>query len=293
MRIFSVIFTASLLVGCAHTSKVDITPVNINPITQMKSDPFDPSEVHSLAEAHMEDEKYKLALKEYSRLLAHNPNDQKAKLGAGNSFLALGEHGKAASIFWVKPQEDMSKDWSTGKTLSGIYFGKYENEETAIHDGMLIAPNDARLWNAKGRWHDQRGEWQDALLCYVNALETGNSQSATINNMGMSLMLQGRYIESLEKFAQAKSLSPDTEIYDSNLRMNHILQGNLEEALSDIDDRRASNIFNDAGYVAIQQDDKIMAERLFEKALEISPVFHVKASANLDALKSSQQTALP
>lgn len=293
MRPLLVIIATGFLASCAHTPKVEISPVNITPVTQMKSAPFDPAETRALAESHTEHERYQAALKEYSRLLAHDPNDFEAKLGAGNSFLALGNYGKAASIFWGEAPDILSNDWSTGKTLSGIYFGKFENNETAIHDGMMIAPNDPRLWNAKGRWHDQREEWQEALLCYVTALDTGESQSATINNMGMSLMLQKRYSESLEKFAQAKSLSPDTEIYDNNLRMNHILLNNLAEALMDIDEHRASDIFNDAGYVAIQQNNIIMAERFFEKAMEISPVFHVKANANLSALKAQEQTALP
>lgn len=282
------------LSGCATMPGVDVTPININPITQTKSDPFDPEEKLELAQSAFESENYTIALKEYAALLAFNPEDAPARLGAGNSFLALGNFDKAASVFWAEmPQldDEESDEWATGKTLSGIYVGKHENNETAIHDGLELAPNDPRLWNAKGQMHDRQQEWMDALNCYVTALDIGKSRTGTINNMGMSLLLQKRYPEAQEKFQNAKDLSPDTNIYDNNWRMSQILMGDHKLALSDIDETRGSNILNDAGYVAMQSDRMLLAEHLFNKALEISPVFHEKAQANLDALLAVQLEA--
>jgi len=211
---------------------------------------------------------------------------KKARLGTGQSLLALGKFEKAAKVFWGKPisDEDLNEDFELGKIISGIYTDRYDNVEVAIHDGMMIDPDDARLWNAKGRWHDGRAEWMDALSCYVSAMNTGKWRSSTINNMGMSLLLQGRFAEAKDKFKQSIDLNPDSIVYDNNLRMAHILTDNFGAALKDIGDSRAADLLNDAGFVSANRGKKKLAEKLFRKALDISPVFHPDAQANLDNL---------
>ncbi len=293
MRFLILTGLAILASGCA--SGVNYTPVNIEPVQHIKSAPFDAEATLADAQTKFEAENYRGALEDFLKVSAYEPGRQDSRLGVANSYLALGYYERAARIFWhpdpVWTDGDYANDVALGKTLSGIYTGRYDNIETAINDGMTLEPNDARLWNAKGRWHDGRGEWMDALSCYVAAMELGQSRSGTINNMGMSLLMQGRQIEAEEKFAQAVDLSPDTEIYDNNLRMVYILKGDLTQALDDISDKRAANILNDAGYVAYNRGNFSKAETLFSKALDLSPVFHADAQANLDRLRA--ETATP
>lgn len=292
MRRTVLITLAFILSGCA--SGVNVTPVNIQPIQQIKSDPFDPDETLVSAKKMFEQENYTGALGDFLKVSAYDPQRQDARLGMADSFLALGQYKRAARIFWhpdpAWQEGEYTQEIAVGKILSGIYTQQFDNVETAINDGMVLDPNDARLWNAKGRWHDGRREWMEALSCYVAAMELGQWRSGTINNMGMSLLMQDRTEEAKEKFLQAVDLSRDTEIYDNNLRMTHILQGNLRAALDDIADRRAANILNDAGYVAFKKDKFELAEMLFSKALEISPIFHADAQANLDLLRETAPT---
>jgi len=287
----TVLICGLLLGACASTSAVTVMPVEIKPVTQIKSEPFVPEEVAELAREYFAAEQFSDALKEYNRLLAFDPSDEKARLGKANSHLALGEYSKAAMIFWTD-----DTDWSEaidlteieiGRTLSGIYTDRFDSVGKALNDGLAVDPEDGRVWNAKGQWHDGRKEWMSALSAYVTALKTGRTRSGTINNMGMSLLLQGRYEEAQRKFEQAGVISPKTEIYDNNLRMSLILLGDLEQALAGIDERRGSDLLNDAGYVAMQRGQNALAERLFLNALEISPVFHAKAQDNLDALRET------
>lgn len=293
MRRLLLIGFAATLSACA--TGVEVTPVNIQPVQQIKSDPFDPDATMTSAAKAFDEENYKAALEDFLKVTAFDPGRHDARLGAGESYLALGFHGRAARIFWQDNSDwqngDYAEDIAMGKILSGIYTGRYESIETAINDGMVLDPDDARLWNAKGRWHDGRGEWMDALSCYVAAMEIGQWRSGTVNNMGMSLLMQGRRDEAESKFMQAVDLSPETDIYNNNLRMAHILKGDLRKALDDITERRAANILNDAGYVAFNRENYRTAEKLFSKALEISPVFHADAQANLDRLRA--QKTLP
>ena len=276
-----------LLTACA-TTKAEVTPVQITPITQIKSEPFDPAETLDKADKYFVAENYTGALQEYSRLLSFDPDHVSAKLGAGESLLALGKFDNAAQVFWSNDFEGLDPEVlervKIGQILSGVQTDRYEKPETAIHDGFLVRPDDARLWNAKGRLHDNQGEWMESLFSYVRALDIGQLRSGTINNMGMSLLLQGRHKEALKKFDQAVSLSPNTQIYDNNLRMTHIILGDYIKALDDVAETRASNLFNDAGYVAMQSGRDQLAQIFFTKALQISPVHHAKAQANLDVL---------
>ena len=281
---------STLLFTACATTKAEVTPVQITSVTQIKSEPFDPAETLDEAEEYFTAENYTGALQEYSRLLSFDPDHVSAKLGAGESLLALGKFKNAAQIFWDNDFEGLDPEdlerVKIGQILSGVQTDRYEKPETAIHDGFLVRSDDARLWNAKGRLHDNQGEWMESLFSYVTALDIGQLRSGTINNMGMSLLLQGRHKEALNKFYQAVSLSPDTQIYDNNLRMTHILLGDYINALNDVTETRASNLFNDAGYVAMQSGQDQLAEIFFTKALQISPVHHSKAQANLDSMVS-------
>jgi len=289
-----IIGAAIILTGC-KTTKVAVTPVNIQPVEQIKSDPFDPHAAMDEAKDDFAEENYRSALENYAQVYAYDPTEIKALFGQAQSHLAMGDYLKAARIFWSenlnKLGEDFADQVAIGKILSGVYTDRYDNPISAINDGMMLSPDDARLWNAKGQYHDRRAEWMDALGAYLEAMKTGDWQAGTVNNMGMSLLLQDRLDEARDKFEQALGLKPDSEVYDSNLRMVHILQGDLKKALSGLSETRAADVLNDAGYVAMKRQKNGLAQGLFKKALEISPVYHAKAQANLDSLEKLETAA--
>jgi len=285
----------SLAVSACASTQVDLTPVNIEPVEKVQSAPFDPETTLAEADEDFSKENYRSALENYAKVYAFDTDRIVALLGQAKSHLALGEFEKAADIYWASDwtdnKEGTLKNLEIGKILSGLYTDRYDKPMKAINDGMMLSPNDARLWNAKGQYHDRRGEWMDALSAYLEAMKTGNWQAGTINNMGMSLLLQDRRSEARTKFEQALAIKPDSPVYDNNLRMVHILDGDIRTALKDLKEGRAANVLNDAGYVALKRNRPALAQRLFEKALEISPVFHAKAQANLEAIRKSESAA--
>ncbi len=294
-----VIVTAfiSLAISACATQKVAITPVNIEPVEHIKSAPFDPEETFLQAQNNFSAGDYEKALGQYAQVYAYDRDQSRALFGQAQSLLAMGAYEKAARLYWEQDWTALdialSDKLEIGKILSGIYTNRYENPTKAIHDGMMLSPDDARLWNAKGQYHDRREEWMEALSAYLEAMKTGKWRAGTINNMGMSLLLQDRLTEAQAKFEQALEIRPDSSVYDNNLRMVHILNGDILTALKDLEDRRAADVLNDAGYVAMKRDRTALARRLFEKALEISPVYHHKAQANLDLILKSESAARP
>jgi len=285
MKRFLIISAAALfMAGCQTGPK--ITPVDIQPVTKVKSDPFDAAEVKKQAKEDLKSERYQDALNNYAKLVAFDPEDDESHIGRGQALLALGSHEKAAEVFWDEERwGDTPKDEvKLGQILSGIYTDQYDIPEWALEHGLAIAPKDPRLWNAKGRLHDQKREWMVALTSYVSALESNRWTSGTVNNMGMSLLLQGRYKEARVKFKQAKKLSPKTTLYDNNYRMSLLLSGKFKKALDGVPDERAADLMNDAGYIAQTEDRPALAKMLFKRAIDVSPVHHVKATHNLESL---------
>jgi len=144
------------------------------------------------------------------------------------------------------------------------------------------------LWHALGRSYDQNNAWIDALDAYVNALSTakenGQSTAAVINNMGMSLLMQGRKKEALVKFKQAAKASPDMPVYDNNLRLAATLSGKTTQALKGLSDTKIAQIYNDAGVIAQAQGEHGNATKFYKKAIEKSPVYFKRAEENLTAL---------
>lgn len=286
---------AVVISACASAPKVDVTPVNVEPVQTIKSDPFDADEVLRSAQTQFSEENYLEALNLYNKVFAFDPERHDAKAGQAKSFLALGEYNRAAEIYWDSHWPDdqpMDVNFKVAKILSGVYTERYENPMSAINDGMVLSPDDPRLWNAKGHYHDKQSEWMDALSSYVEAMKSGKWRAGTINNMGMSLLLQDRLDEAQDKFEQAIDLTPGNRVYENNLRMVYMLQGDLNKALdNNIDEIRSADILNDAGYVAMTRDKTNLARRLFLKALEISPIYHAQAQANLDRLDGLETAA--
>jgi len=173
---------------------------------------------------------------------------------------------------------------------------------TRLKSALDAAPTDERLWSALGKSYDQNKDWIAAQEAYAQALEHGQDWPNAINNMGMSLLMQGRYEKALDKFAQAAQIAPSKALYDNNRRLTLVLMRQYDRALDDLEtddletddletddmaESRAAQLLNDAGYVAMMQGDRDRAKTLFEYAIARSATYHAKAYANLAALRAS------
>jgi len=59
-------------------------------------------------------------------------------------------------------------------------------------------------------------------------------------------------------------------------------------ALENIDDDQAGILLSDAGYIAIQREEFILARMLLEKAIDVSPRYNQRAASNLVKLEARQ-----
>lgn len=277
-----------LCVGCASAPDAALSSAQSRPVTKVMSQDVDIPALLEKAEAHYDNRAYSESYDLFRAILMHDPGLVTARIGIGNSALALNKNEEAYQAFDSLIVETLSET-EKAQLLAGLALvgaGAVQLEDTEAHLKYILnlVPDDARLWRALGIHYDKHEQWVDSAEAYVNALKVGNSQASTINNLGISLMMQGRLDSAMEKFEQALQIAPGTELFDNNRRLVMALQGDYISAISDLDDRRAALLCNDAGYIAMQRGNTALAKKLLEHSIAINPVYNPKAEANLNAL---------
>ncbi|NNC36980.1 MAG: hypothetical protein EX271_03800 [Acidimicrobiales bacterium] len=226
-------------------------------------------------------------------------------LGYGDSALALasvsGLHRvKAETAYKTLTQFEYLSDELSNKTLAGqvlleIASGNSDDIEVRLNEALELNLHDPRLWNALGRFHDGAEDWVLATETYVKAMEAAGEVGYTIapivNNMGMSYLMRGKARDALKKFEQALALNADITIYDNNRRLALVLTGRTHMAVDGLTDKRAAQIYNDAGFVLAGRGQRRKARSYYKKAIELSPVYFEKAELNLLALANDTEQA--
>lgn len=170
------------------------------------------------------------------------------------------------------------------QVLTEISVGQSPDIELRLNQALERAPDDPRLWNALGKFHDINENWLQAQDYYIQALKTGGSKAGLNNNLGMSLLLQGQTQAAISKFEQAINIDSRIAIYDNNRRLALALNGQFLDATKELPNSEAADILNDAGYIAKIRNDTVKAKTLFTAAIAQSDSYHPKAHENLKQL---------
>lgn len=278
--------------GCATTAPPTI---NVRPVPLVEQVDTHLDADYQFALQSYEDGKYGLAYSAYKKLLMQSPEDTKVLLGFADVALAMTSQGASyqeeAALIYTRlvNTPDVAED-VLRQARTGIILLKSLHAEKNSVDIINLATNsdDPRVWNTLGRGYDKSGEWISALDAYLTALnlsyETGQTVAPVQNNMGMSLLLQGRTSEAVKKFEQAHLASPHIKLYDNNYRLGLIFTGNLPRALKDVEEGQAAQLLNDAGFIAAGIGEISRARTLYQEAIRISPVYFQIAEQNLRAL---------
>ena len=307
MKHLAIIICAGLILSACETTKgVEGAEVKVRPIVQTSASEqpqkIDVSvqftkaaQLQASADFIGSYEAYKVLLLRMD--MGHTGRNQ-ALLGLADSALALAWRddkyaAQARKVYQkistgsalTQPQKHQVE---SGLLLLDLVDYTPEAAERHLEQTLQDSPDDPRLWNALGRLHDQNSDWLDALDAYIKALsvakKNGQSVASVHNNMGMSLLMQGRKREALTKFEQAVKAKPDMTIYDNNLRLAQTLSGQTTIALKGLSDTKIAQVYNDAGVIAQAQGDHKKAIALYREAIEKSPLYFKLAEENLAAL---------
>ena len=309
MRELILLSTCLILTACATTKPAvekATMDIEVRPVTQsteiVEAPKFDAGAALTSANKLQKSSNHVASYDAYTVLLLRMGSEHEgrtqAMLGLADSALSLSWRGEKYQSRARKFYTEISAD--TDNTTEQIRRAKSglllldltdftpNAAKKRLQVSLMDSPNDPRLWNALGKVHDGNKEWLDALDAYVKALmvakKNGTSTAPVVNNMGMSLLMQGRKKEALSKFKQARKANPDMPVYDNNLRLAQTLSGKTDKAVKGLSETRAAQIYNDAGVIAQAQGKPNKAALLYKKALEISPIYFELAEKNLAGL---------
>ncbi len=312
-RLAFIICAGFVLSACETTKVTQGASIEVRPVENISQNKdqqeFDAGaqlaraeKLHAMAKFAQSYDVYKTVL---MRVDSNHQSYDRAMMGLADSALALGWRddnlvGQARQIYGAvlvdttKPPQ-MKHQANAGLLLLDLTDYTAKSAQNRLEQALQHSPQDMRLWNALGRVHDANANWLDALDAYVKAMSVaknnGQSRAAVINNMGMSLLLQGRKQEAIVKFEQAVQAMPDMPVYANNLRLAQTLAGQTEPALEGLSDTRIAQIYNDAGVIAQTRGDFTKAARLYKKAIAKSPVYFKRAEQNLAGLTPNTHAA--
>ena len=233
---------------------------------------------------------YNQAYKKFYAAWLATPSHEDVILGLADMALKTNHPKiayKAISKLHLDP-DTANPDLLAAQVLAEIIVGKSPDVELRLNQALERAPDDPRLWNALGHFHNTRANWLQAQEYYIRAHEMGGTKASLNNNLGMSLLMQGRTQSAVSKFEQASELNPKNSLYDNNRRLALALDGQFQTAIKGLADNRAADILNDAGYIAKIRGEKTQAKNLLNAAILQSESYHAKAHENLRQLKNGQ-----
>lgn len=196
------------------------------------------------------------ALDEYEAVLSSDPGNSEALYGAGMCLYRSGLTEEARSYFMQASVADASM-WEAGVYLGIIAGeqGRFEEAEAAFRRAMDVRPEELAVLNGLGVVLMHSGRAGESLAPLRRALELGGGERVA-NNLGMAYCRLGQYDAALAVFAEAVGEAAA----HNNLGWCLYLEGKYDKAI-----------------------------RHFERAIELSPVFYVRAHENLQRAKLSRR----
>lgn len=228
------------------------------------------------------------AFKQASRL---KPNDADALLGLGEAAIAaldlaiaersLERLGRLAG----KVSEGRA---SQAKGILLFHQKRFEEAENVLARAVANDPSLWRAWSVLGRTRMRRGDHDGARSAFKTAMQHAPDTASSSNDVGMMYLVSRDPKSAVQRFERAISLDPGFKLARANLRLARAMLKDYDTALSGAPPDQVADVLNNTGYLAIQNGDYELADRLLRESMENSPVYKAVAAANLDLLARVQ-----
>jgi Flp pilus assembly protein TadD len=161
-------------------------------------------------------------------------------------------------------------------------------EAESFADKAIASGNASwKAWNAKGVLCDFRGDWACADAAFAAAAKKKPDEPEILNNQGWSLILRGKWADSLIPLEQAAILDPKSLRTRNNLELARAaLQNHLPERKPGESNSEFAARLNDAGVAAERRGERARAIAAFSQALAVNDSWYARAANNLEKAQS-------
>lgn len=236
-----------------------------------------------------------LARLHFSAALQKNPEAIPALAGLGQVYIGRGNAVQAREIFNTVLEKDPGNFVARlGTARISRQQGDYNTSAILLEKLNAEYPETASIISELAITYDSIGG--DKLLLaeplHQKFLALQPNLPAGYNNLGFNYLLQGRYTESIPLFAKALGFDPGNIRTKNNLATAYLLNNEELRALRLFEDTLGKPAaYNNIGYLYMTQGNWDKAETAFKKALELNPVFYMRAQQNLERLNSLRSGA--
>jgi len=152
----------------------------------------------------------------------------------------------------------------------------YESEETLWTDTLAKNPNCEAGYINLGLALFQKGQMDEAIVHYQEALEIDPDNSQAHNNLGIALCKKGQADEAIAHFQKALEISPNFAKAQFNLGDALLIKGQVDKAMTHFQkaleiDPNYSQAHNNLGIALYKKGQADEAIAQFQQALEIAP----------------------
>lgn len=240
----------------------------------------------ALPQAAYEAGRYADALRLYRELLVRYPNDVQVKLGIADCELASNDPSGANELYQqLEGDSSIHPRVQQGRGIALLRLGQDAPAEKALKDAVAADPKLWRAWNALGALYDAKQKWVDADQAYAKALALVPQSAVVNNNLGFSLLSQGKLKEAIQSFQTALRIDSALQPAQMNLRIALALEGRYDEATAGAQGQNLSTTLNNVGFAAMARGDYTKAEAYLTQSMNASSSYEEMANKNLEELK--------
>jgi Flp pilus assembly protein TadD len=180
----------------------------------------------------------------YGRALQARPDGIEAKLGLGQSYLAVGAPDEAAAQFRdVLDRKEGDQTARRGLAFALISMGQATLAERQLEAALLADGRDHRTLNAYGIVLDMLGRHAEAQARYRQGIELAPDYVPLRSNLGLSLAIAGQPVEAIAQLAPLANARGADGRVRQNLAFAYAMNGDLENCLQvsrrDLDEQSA------------------------------------------------------
>ena len=224
-----------------------------------------------------------LAFDQYSKAALKDPNFTEARYKKGNMLFQKGMYGEAMSEFTAVLDLDPNHA-PTHEAVGRIYFDNRLYSEARKHLTEAVSLDGERVKSVVllGATLNHMNEFEAAAAHFARAAKLSPQSGYIYNNLGLALVRLDRKEEAVDAFSKALMLGAPADKTCNNLGITLFRLGREEEALEAFKcagDEAAA--YNNLGYAYFLDKRYREAARCFEKAIELRPMFYVRADENL------------
>lgn len=236
-----------------------------------------------------------LARLHFSAALQKKPDAIAPLAGMGQVFFAQGNIPRSREVFnTVLEKEPNNTTAMLGLARITRNQGDYSTAESLLERLYALHPEDTTIISELAITYDSIG--QDKLIkaepLHQKVLALQPNKPSGYNNLGFNYLLQGRYSEAIPLFSKSLAMDSTNVRTKNNLATAFLLNNEELRALQLFETTLGKPAaYNNIGYLYMTQGNWDKSEKAFRKALELNPVFYMRAQQNLERLNSLRSQA--